>query len=101
MTATLGVLDRALYALFARNADSTRHDPDRKRYRASRLDVSFDVFLARVYGAAWLAFLVVGVLAAVTAGVALPATALGGLADVSPFSSTGHSPLSSSVCRPA
>jgi archaellum biogenesis protein FlaJ (TadC family) len=88
VTATLGVLDRALYALFARNADSTRHDPDRKRYRASRLDVSFDVFLARVYGAAWLAFLVVGVLAAVTAAVALPADALGGLADVSPLSST-------------
>ena len=79
MTATLGVLDRALYALFARNADSDRHDPDRKRYRASRLDVSFDVFLARVYGASWLAFLLLGVASATAAAVVVPASSLGPL----------------------
>ena len=64
MTARLGVLDRALYALFARQADRSRHDTDRKRYRASHLDVSFDVFLARVYAASWLAFATVGALSA-------------------------------------
>ncbi|PSP55346.1 hypothetical protein BRC82_06245 [Halobacteriales archaeon QS_1_67_19] len=34
-TQVLSVLDRALYALFSRHADSNRHDIDRKRYRAT------------------------------------------------------------------
>ena len=80
MSATLGVLDRALYALFARQADRTRHDPDRKRYRGARLDVSFDVFLARVYGASWVAFGAVAVFVLAAAallptGVFVPLTA--------------------------
>ncbi len=85
MTATLSVVDRVLYALFARHADRGRHDADRKRYRASRLPVSFDVFLARVYGASWLAFAAGSVLAAAAAALLLPTTALGPLAAVSPL----------------
>ncbi|WP_410765560.1 type II secretion system F family protein [Haloferax sp. DFSO60] len=50
---TLTVLDRALYALFARHADADRHDRNRRRYRGTDLRVSFDLFLARAYGAAW------------------------------------------------
>ncbi|GAA0287288.1 type II secretion system F family protein [Halobacterium noricense] len=85
MTASLGVVDRVLYALFARHADRGRHDADRKRYRASRLPVSFDVFLARVYGASWLAFASGSVLAATAAALLLPPTALGPLATTSPL----------------
>jgi archaellum biogenesis protein FlaJ (TadC family) len=84
VTTALGVLDRALYALFARQADRDRHDPDRKRYRATRLDASFDVFLARVYGVSWL---VAGLALAVAAGAAtvVPARVTGRLAAVSPL----------------
>ena len=85
MSASLSVVDRALYALFARHADRDRHDADRKRYRASRLTVSFDVFLARVYGASWLAFAAGGVLAAAAAALLLPRTIHGPFAAVSPF----------------
>ena len=80
MTATLGVFDRALYALFARQADRSRHDTDRKRYRASHLDVSFDVFLARVYGTSWLAFAAAVALSTVgvlLVGVSAPASVVG------------------------
>jgi archaellum biogenesis protein FlaJ (TadC family) len=49
----LGPLDRGLYALFSRHADSDTHDPDRQRYRAAGLQADFDVFIARVYGTAW------------------------------------------------
>lgn len=49
----LSVPDRVLYALFARHADAQRHVLDRKRYRGTDLRVSFDVFLARVYGLSW------------------------------------------------
>lgn len=48
--------DRALYALFSRHADSPRHVSDRQRYRATRVATSFDVYLSRVYGLSWLAF---------------------------------------------
>ena len=51
----LSVFDRALYALFARHADTARHDRDRHRYRATDLRTSFDLYLARVYGFSWLA----------------------------------------------
>jgi flagellar protein FlaJ len=57
----LSVLDRALYALFARHADTPRHDRDRHRYRATDLRTSFDLYLARVYGLSWLCAGVVGV----------------------------------------
>jgi len=83
VTATLGVLDRALYALFARQADRARHDPDRKRYRGTHLDASFDVYLARVYGASWLAF----------AGVAAVAVAVGALLPKATAPLTNPSPL--------
>ncbi|MFB6298323.1 MAG: type II secretion system F family protein [Salinirussus sp.] len=64
----LGAVDRGLYALFSRHADSGAHDRDRRRYRAAGLTTSFDVYVARVYGLAWSA----GLLAAVTTvGVAV------------------------------
>ncbi|WP_129114720.1 type II secretion system F family protein [Halegenticoccus tardaugens] len=53
---SLSVPDRALYALFARHADADRHAIDRRRYRGTDLRMSFDVYLARVYGLSWLAF---------------------------------------------
>jgi hypothetical protein len=51
------VFDRVLYALFSRHADRTRHDSDRKQYRGTDLQVSFGVYVARVYGVSWLSFL--------------------------------------------
>jgi len=68
-------LDRVLYALFARHADDSRHVRDRKRYRGTDLRLSFDVYLARVYGLSWL----------VTFAVALPTVAVAvTLADSAP-----------------
>nr|WP_238398108.1 type II secretion system F family protein [Halorussus salinus] len=55
-TRTLSVFDRALYALFSRHADRSRHDADRKHYRATGVTASFDVLLSRTYGLSWLAF---------------------------------------------
>jgi archaellum biogenesis protein FlaJ (TadC family) len=60
----LRALDRAAYALFSRRADDRRHDADRRRYRGTRLGVSFEVFLARLYATSWL----VAALAAVGGG---------------------------------
>jgi len=48
----LRTLDRALYALFSQQADRDRHDRDRRRYRGANLDVSFEVFVARLHGLA-------------------------------------------------
>ncbi|MFB6102189.1 MAG: type II secretion system F family protein [Haloplanus sp.] len=59
-----------LYALFARHADDRRHVRDRKRYRGTDLRLSFDVYLARVYGLSWAVALLV-TLPAVAVGVAL------------------------------
>lgn len=50
------VLDRGVYALFARNADRSRHDQDRLYYRSAALGVAFDRYVARVYALSWLAF---------------------------------------------
>ncbi len=50
----LGPFDRGVYALFSRHADSSTHDSDRRRYRAAGLSTNFDVYIARVYGLAWL-----------------------------------------------
>lgn len=58
---SLSVLDRTLYALFARHADTPRHERHRRDYRGTDLRVGFDLFLARVYGASWLAMLAVAV----------------------------------------
>jgi flagellar protein FlaJ len=76
---SLGLLDRLLYALFARQADSARHERDRRRYRGTDLRVGFDVYLARVYGLSWAAAVAtllptVGLLLAVD-GTALAAAA--------------------------
>ena len=54
MTELATAVDRGLYALFSRHADRSRHDRDRDRYRGAALDVGFDTYLARVYGASWL-----------------------------------------------
>ena len=60
------MLDRGLYALFARHADQRRHENDRHRYRGTDLRVSFDLYLARTYAVSWIAAL----------GVAIPAFVL-------------------------
>ncbi len=72
---SLSVPDRALYALFARHADADRHAVDRRRYRGTDLRTSFDVYLARVYGCSWLAFVAVLAPTFLVAS-ALPASAL-------------------------
>lgn len=75
-TSPLGRVDKGLYALFSRHADSTSHDYDRQRYRATGLKTSFEVFIARLYGLAW----GVAAFAAVTTlvvTVALPAGVVG------------------------
>jgi len=82
-------LDRVLYALFARHADDRRHVQDRKRYRGTDLRLSFDVYLARVYGLSWAVALAVTlptVVVAVTLADALPIPAVG---DVLPLASFG------------
>lgn len=82
---SLGLLDRALYALFSRHTDQTRHDAGRKHYRATGVTVSFDVYLSRVYGASWAVFLLAFVWAfAVT--MVVPDTLL---ADVASFLHAG------------
>ncbi len=53
----LGTLDRGLYALFSRHADEQSHVTDRQRYRGTGLEMSFDLFIARLYGLAWTACL--------------------------------------------
>jgi len=53
VSARLGPVDRGLYALFSRHADSATHATDRQRYRAAGLETNFDVFIARLYGLAW------------------------------------------------
>ncbi|WP_254838425.1 type II secretion system F family protein [Natronomonas marina] len=70
MTEPWTAIDRGLYALFSRHADRPRHERDRDRYRGAALDVGFDTYLARVYGASW----VLG--AGVAAGTALVVLAL-------------------------
>ncbi|WP_276300190.1 type II secretion system F family protein [Halorussus lipolyticus] len=79
-TPALSVLDRALYALFSRHADSSRHDADRKHYRATGVTTSFDVYLSRTYGLSWLAFALVAGWTFV-AVVALPDATLTAVAD--------------------
>jgi archaellum biogenesis protein FlaJ (TadC family) len=68
----LSVLDRALYALFARHADHARHDRDRHRYRATDIRTSFDLYLARVYGLSWLGVAVAVLCVFVVAATVLP-----------------------------
>jgi archaellum biogenesis protein FlaJ (TadC family) len=72
-TPRLGTIDRGLYALFSRHADASAHERDRHRYRATGLATSFDLFLARVYGLAWLVALV-GAVVTGTVVVAIPSS---------------------------
>lgn len=67
--ATLGPVDRGLYALFARRADTGNHSVDRQTYRAAGLSTSFDLYIARVYGLAWASALLLAIIAFV--GVSL------------------------------
>ena len=70
-------VDRGLYAMFSRHADRARHDRDRDRYRGAALDVGFDTYLVRVYGASWLVAAGIGTAAALVM-LAIPAPALQG-----------------------
>jgi archaellum biogenesis protein FlaJ (TadC family) len=65
----LGTVDKGLYALFSRHADSSAHDRDRQRYRSTGLKTSFEVFIARLYGVGWLAGIAVAIF--VFVGIAL------------------------------
>jgi archaellum biogenesis protein FlaJ (TadC family) len=56
MASSVSVVDKGLYALFSRHADSSRHDRDRAHYRGAALGMDFDLYLARVYGLSWSAF---------------------------------------------
>ncbi len=76
----LGALDRGLYALFSRHADSAGHDRDRQRYRATGLETSFDVFIARLYGTAWVLAVTLALLTLFGA-IALPASIVDAVSD--------------------
>jgi archaellum biogenesis protein FlaJ (TadC family) len=71
-------LDRALYALFSGLADSDRHLRDRRRYRGANLAISFELYLARVYGLA-LGVAVVAFWVTVGVGLTLPAETVAAL----------------------
>ena len=75
----LWILDRALYALFSRHADSARHDRDRRRYRGTDLRTSFEVYVARIYGLSIAVFLAVS-LTTLVVGLALPNAIVAGAA---------------------
>jgi len=66
---TLAFVDRALYALFSRRADSARHERDRHRYRAADLGTSFDIYISRVYGLSWAVAALAAVLVALVVGL--------------------------------
>ena len=70
-----GFVDRALYALFSRRADSTKHDRDRHHYRAANLSTSFEAYISRVYGCSWL-LAVFTLLAVSTLVLVLPTDAI-------------------------
>ena len=70
-TRLVGLLDRGLYALFGHHADDDRHTTTRERYRAAHPDTGFGLYLARVYGLAWLVLLLT-TLASGTLAMALP-----------------------------
>ena len=71
-TRSLGVADRLAYALFASRADTRRHERDRRVYRGTNLSVAFDLYVARIYAAAWL-LAALGFALVVVLGTALPA----------------------------
>nr|WP_241996703.1 type II secretion system F family protein [Halorubrum sp. SD626R] len=84
------VVDRALYALFARHASDRRHDADRKRYRGTALNTGFETYLSRVYGCSWLVALAVAgptLLVALGAAPGLLAVAEGAVGGAAPIGS--------------
>ncbi|MGB9986543.1 type II secretion system F family protein [Salarchaeum japonicum] len=85
-----GVLDRALYALFGGHADRRRHATDRRRYRGTTGTEGFDVYLARLYGASWVAFALAAVLAGGLAWATPLATTVAGAVDpLTPLATAG------------
>jgi len=87
-TGYASTLDRVLYALFARHADDRRHVRDRKRYRGTDLRLSFDVYLARVYGLSWAVALLVTLptlVVAATLADAVPVSTAAVFRDVLPL----------------
>lgn len=60
MRAPFAVVDRTCFALFSRHADTQRHAGDRRAYRGTSVTTSFDVYLSRLYGAAWFAAVLSG-----------------------------------------
>lgn len=75
-------IDRALYILFSRHVDRTRHNGDRDQYRGTALSVGFDTYVARIYGLSWIGFLVgtVGIyLVVTTLSLGSPAAAVEGI----------------------
>jgi archaellum biogenesis protein FlaJ (TadC family) len=62
MASSFNVIDKGLYALFSRHADSSRHKRDRAHYRGAALGMDFDLYLARVYGLSWSVCVFIGVL---------------------------------------
>ena len=83
----LGAVDRVLYALFSRHADAGRHGGARRWYRGTTVTTSFDLYLARVYGASWLALTAAGGLTVALLGVGAPGVAAAGaraLGDAAP-----------------
>jgi len=77
----LSVPNRVLYALFSHHTDSSRHDADRRRYRATTVTTSFDVYVARVYGLSWLSFVLVAGWTFVV-GVVVPPETVAAVGDV-------------------
>ncbi|MFC7019930.1 MULTISPECIES: type II secretion system F family protein [Haloarcula] len=77
----LGIVDRGLYALFAHHADDGRHTATRDRYRAADPDTGFGLYVARLYGLAWLA-LVAGIAGTATLAALAPPAAVTRLAAV-------------------
>ena len=82
-------IDRVLYALFARHADDHRHVRDRKRYRGTDLRLSFDVYLARVYGLSWVVAVAVALVAALVAATLGARPPLPAVGDVLPLAGVG------------
>ncbi|SNR53245.1 type II secretion system F family protein [Halorubrum vacuolatum] len=68
----LSLLDRGLYALFARHADERRHALDRKRYPGTGLRTGFDSYLARTYAVSWVVCLLSIVLTLVFVSAVAP-----------------------------
>ncbi|MFC7188453.1 hypothetical protein ACFQL7_00325 [Halocatena marina] len=75
MTSNPGPLDRGLYALFSRHAESTRHDQDRRYFRGTAFKMDFDFYLARIYGLSWGVFVLTVIVSATVVGT-VPATGI-------------------------